>query len=131
MWPSSSRAPASTLRPMKLSPHRRPNTDRIRSAPVTAIALAAGAADQIKADAVVVGLGVDTTGRPVLAPGALAVDTALRRRLLATLLSLGATGAAGECHRIATFGATVAPVVVAVGLGSPPRRGQPVSAEAL
>jgi leucyl aminopeptidase len=98
---------------------------------VTAIALAAGAADQIKADAVVVGVSIDAAGRPVLAPGALAVDAALGRRLLATLVSLGATGAAGECHRIATFGATVAPVVVAVGLGSTPRRGQPVSAEAL
>jgi leucyl aminopeptidase len=98
---------------------------------VTAIALAAGAADQIKADAVVVGLGIDAAGRPVLAPGAHAIDTALGRRLLATLVSLGATGAAGECHRIATFGATVAPVVAVVGLGSTPRRGQPVSAEVL
>jgi leucyl aminopeptidase len=98
---------------------------------VTAIALAAGAADQIDADAVVVGIGIDAAGRPVLGPGAHAIDTALGRRLLATLVSLGATGAAGECHRIATFGATVAPVVAAVGLGSTPRRGQPISAEAL
>jgi leucyl aminopeptidase len=98
---------------------------------VTVIALAAGAADQIKADAVVVGLGTDAAGRPVLAPGAHAVDTALGRRLLATLVSLGATGAAGECHRIATFGATVAPVVAVVGLGSIPSRGRPVTAEAL
>jgi leucyl aminopeptidase len=98
---------------------------------VTAIALAAGAADQVDADAVVVGIGIDAAGRPVLGPGAHAIDTALGRRLLATLVSLGATGAAGECHRIATFGATVAPVVAAVGLGSTPRRGQPISAEAL
>jgi leucyl aminopeptidase len=98
---------------------------------VTAIALAAGAAHQVDADAVVVGIGIDAAGRPVLGPGAHAIDTALGRRLLATLVSLGATGAAGECHRIATFGATVAPVVAAVGLGSTPRRGQPISAEAL
>jgi leucyl aminopeptidase len=98
---------------------------------VTAIALAAGAAHQIKADAVVVGLATNSGGRPVLAAGSEAIDTALGRRLAAILASLGATGATGECHRLATLGATSAPVVVAVGLGPAPRRGQPFAPETL
>jgi leucyl aminopeptidase len=98
---------------------------------VTSLALASAAADQVKADAVVVGVATGADGRPVLAPGAKSIDTALGRRLLATLASLGATGAAGECHRVATLGATAAPVVTAVGLGPAARRGQPFSPEAL
>jgi len=98
---------------------------------VTAIALAAESADQIKADAVVVGVAASPDGRPVLAPGSEAINNALRRRLVATLVSLGATGQAGECHRIATLGATTAPVVVVVGLGTPVRRGQQFAPEVL
>jgi leucyl aminopeptidase len=98
---------------------------------VTAIALAAESADQIKADAVVVGVAEGPDGRPILLPGSHPIDVALRRRLVAALVSLGATGAAGECHRIATLGATTAPVVVVVGLGAPPRRGQQVAPEVL
>jgi leucyl aminopeptidase len=111
---------------------RRPlSTDGIRSAAVTAIALAAEPADQIKADAVVVGVAAGPDERPVLVPGSDAINAALRRRLVATLVSLGATGQAGECHRIATLGATAAPVVVVVGLGAPPRRGQQYAPEVL
>ena len=91
---------------------------------MTAIALAAESADQIKADAVVVGVAAGPDGRPVLVPGSASINLALNRRLVATLVSLGATGQAGECHRIATLGATTAPVVVVVGLGTPVRRGQ-------
>ncbi|HEY5201411.1 MAG TPA: leucyl aminopeptidase [Acidothermaceae bacterium] len=98
---------------------------------MTAIALAAESADQIKADAVVVGVAASPDGRPVLAPGSEAINNALRRRLVATLVSLGATGQAGECHRIATLGATTAPVVVVVGLGTPVRRGQQFAPEVL
>jgi leucyl aminopeptidase len=98
---------------------------------VTAIALAAQTADQTKADAVVVGVAAGPDGRPVLLPGSDAINGALRRRLVAALVSLGATGEAGECHRIATLGATSAPVVVVVGLGAPPRRGQRFAPEVL
>jgi leucyl aminopeptidase len=98
---------------------------------VTVIALAAESADQIKADAVVVGVAAGPDGRPVLIGGSEAINTALHRRLVATLVSLGATGQAGECHRIATLGATVAPVVVVVGLGEPVRRGHPFAPEVL
>ena len=88
-------------------------------------------AHQAKADALVIGIGQSEDRKPVLAPGAEGVDAALKRRLLATLASLGATGKAGDCHRIATFGATAAPVVVAVGPGPAPRRGQAYNAEAI
>jgi leucyl aminopeptidase len=98
---------------------------------VTVIALAADSADQIKADAVVVGVAAGSDGRPVLAPGSQPIDAALRRRLVSTLVSLGASGAAGECHRIATLGATAAPVVVVVGLGDRPARGQHFAPEVL
>ena len=97
---------------------------------MTVIALAAESADQIKANAVVVGVAAGPDGRPVVVPGSRPIDVALRRRLVATLVSLGATGAAGECHRIATLGATAAPVVVVVGLGTA-RRGQEFAPEVL
>ncbi len=98
---------------------------------MTAIALAAESADQIKADAVVVGVAAGPDGRPVLVPGSDSINAALHRRLVATLINLGATGQAGECHRIATLGATTAPVVVVVGLGTPVRRGQQFAPEVL
>jgi len=60
-------------------------------------------------------------GAPAPAPGAEAIDAALDGRLTATLTQLGATGKSGEHHRIATFGATTAPQIVAVGLGDAPR----------
>ena len=82
------------------------------------ITLAAGDPRQVKADAVVVGVA-RTDGRPSLTAQAKDIDSALKRQLLPTLISLGATGKAGEVHRVTTFGATAAPVVVAVGLGEP------------
>jgi leucyl aminopeptidase len=98
---------------------------------VTVIALAADSPDQIKADAVVIGVAAGSDGRPVLAPGSHPIDAALRRRLVAALVSLGAAGEAGECHRIATLGATTAPVVVVVGLGTSPGRGRQFDPEVL
>jgi leucyl aminopeptidase len=98
---------------------------------VTAIALAADSADHVKADAVVIGVTAGTDGRPVLTADAQPVNAAMRRRLVATLVSLGAAGEAGECHRIATLGATRTPVVVVVGLGPAPTRGRPFAPEVL
>jgi leucyl aminopeptidase len=98
---------------------------------VTAIALAADTPDHVKADAVVVGVTAGSDGRPVLTAGAQPINAAMRRRLVATLVSLGAAGEAGECHRIATLGATTAPVVVVVGLGAAPTRGRQFAPEVL
>ena len=79
----------------------------------------------------VVGVAAGADGRPLLVAGSDPINVAMRRRLVATLVSLGATGQAGECHRVATLGATAAPVVVVVGLGTPPRRGQQFAPEVL
>jgi leucyl aminopeptidase len=98
---------------------------------VTAIALAADSPDHVKADAVVVGVTAGSDGRPVLTAGAQPINAAMRRRLVATLVSLGAAGEAGECYRIATLGATTAPVVVVVGLGAAPTRGRQFAPEVL
>jgi len=105
-WRPSSKVPVTTAD--RHSP-RPPSTNGIRSTAVTAIALAAESADQIKADAVVVGVAAGPDARPVLVPGSESINAALRKRLVATLVSLGATGQAGECHRIATLGATRRP----------------------
>jgi len=98
---------------------------------VTVIALAADSPAQTKADAVVIGVAAGPDGRPVLAPGSQPIDAALRRRLIATLVSLGAAGEAGECYRIATLGATTAPIVVVVGLGESSGRGRQFAPEVL
>jgi leucyl aminopeptidase len=70
-------------------------------------------------DAVVVGV-YSADGAPLPAPGAESVDAALDGRLVDVLTRLGATGSAAEVTKLATLGATTAPVVVAVGLGARP-----------
>jgi leucyl aminopeptidase len=97
---------------------------------VTDISLSVAEVSKVRADAVVLGLARDADGKPVLA-GAPGVDAALRRRVLPTLVALGATGKAGEVHRLATFGATAAPVLVAVGLGPAPRGRQQFDTEVI
>jgi leucyl aminopeptidase len=83
-----------------------------------------------KVDALVVGVG--SAGRTlVLAAGADDVDKAFKKRLVAALTAVGATGKAGEVTKVATLGATTAPVLVAVGLGERPAKGGQWSAETL
>jgi leucyl aminopeptidase len=99
-------------------------------------------------DAIVVGI-VKGAGGPQLAPDAEATDQALGGSLLAALTALGATGRAEEVTRIASgpwlaaagqagqaapgaaAAAALAPVVVAVGLGSPPAEGDRFDPESL
>jgi leucyl aminopeptidase len=83
-----------------------------------------------KTDALVIGVGM-AGGTLVLAPGAEDVDKAFKKRLLATLTTLGATGKAGEVTKLATLGATPAPTLVAVGLGERAATGGRWSAETL
>lgn len=85
---------------------------------------------QLNVDALIVGIASKGNSL-VLAPGALDVDKAMKKRLTAALSDLGATGRAGEVTKIATLGATKAPLVVAVGLGAAPRRDGQYSAEAV
>ncbi len=83
-----------------------------------------------KVDALVVGVARGPKGL-VLTPGSESVATALKKALLPALSGLGATGRAEEITRLATLGATTAPVLVAVGLGDLPHHGGTYDAEVL
>jgi leucyl aminopeptidase len=97
---------------------------------MTRLSLTSTPLNQVAADALII--GVARKGRSlVVAPGAEAVDKALKKRLEGALQALGATGRAGEVTRVATLGATAAPAVVAVGLGDAPGRGERYDAEAI
>ncbi|MDP9432255.1 MAG: leucyl aminopeptidase [Actinomycetota bacterium] len=97
---------------------------------MTSLSLSSAAVATLSVDAVVVGLASSAAG-PVLAPGAEPVDAALADGLLAAATALGATGAAGQVHRIATMGALSAPLVVCAGLGDVPAQGGRFAAETL
>jgi leucyl aminopeptidase len=89
---------------------------------VTAINAAAASADRVDADAIVIGIARDGDGMAI-APGAEALDAAFGHQLAAVLRSMGATGELGECHRLPAPDGVAAPLIQAVGLGEPPRRG--------
>ncbi|MFL6138279.1 MAG: leucyl aminopeptidase [Frankiaceae bacterium] len=89
---------------------------------MTTLTLSNASPESLKVDALLIGVAKGSKGL-VLPPGAEPVDSALTGRLVATLSALGATGEEGEVTRVATLGATAAPVVVAVGLGAAPARG--------
>ena len=97
---------------------------------MTSLSLSSSPAASAKVDAVVIGLAQGPKG-PVLAPGSDSVATAIGKALLPALVGLGATGRAEEITRLATLGATTAPVVVAVGLGAVPAKGTAYDAEVL
>ncbi len=97
---------------------------------MTSLSLSSSPAASAKVDAVVIGLAKGPKG-PVLAPGSDSVATAIGKALLPALVGLGATGKAEEVTRLATLGATTAPVVVAVGLGEVPAKGTAYDAEVL
>ena len=82
--------------------------------------LVTSATPDTKADALVIGVAKGPKGL-VLVPGSEAVAAAFGRKLLPTLVALGATGKAEEVTRTATLGALTAPVLVAVGLGDASR----------
>jgi len=89
---------------------------------VTTLTLSATPTAELDVDAVVVGVHGGGDGLE-LGAGAADVDAALGGRLAEVLAQLGATGAAGEVTKLATLGATKAPVVAAVGLGEPKNAG--------
>jgi leucyl aminopeptidase len=66
-----------------------------------------------------------------LAPGAEAVDAAFDGQLTQVLRSLGATGKDDELTRVPSRGACAATVVVGVGLGDAPAKGDPYAPERL
>jgi leucyl aminopeptidase len=85
---------------------------------VTTLTLSATPTAELNVDAVVVGVHSGEDGIE-LGAGAAAVDAALSGKLAEVLARLGATGSAGEVTKLATLGATAAPVIAAVGLGAP------------
>jgi leucyl aminopeptidase len=83
-----------------------------------------------KADVIIIGVVQGPDG-PVPAPGAEEVDAALGGNLAETLAALGATGKAEEVTKIASAGKLTAPLIAAVGVGSPADGPAPFEGEAL
>jgi leucyl aminopeptidase len=96
---------------------------------VAIISLSSTSAADLRADAVVVGVGSGPKG-VLLTAGAKAIDAASVGKLAAVLASMGATGKAEEVTKLPTSGSVKAKLVVVVGLGEPQGRGG-YSAEAL
>ena len=97
---------------------------------MASLSLSSTPAASAKVDAIVVGVAKGPKGL-VLAPGADSVVAALGKGLLPALIGLGATGRAEEVTRLATLGATTAPVLVVVGLGAAPAKGGAYDPEVL
>lgn len=97
---------------------------------MTALTLSTSPAATVRADAVVVGVAKGAKG-VVVAPGAEAVDKAFGGKLAAVLETLGASGAEGEVTKLPAADGLKAPVVLAVGLGDAPAKGDAYDNEAL
>ncbi|MEU1791559.1 leucyl aminopeptidase [Streptomyces sparsogenes] len=97
---------------------------------MTSLTLSTSSAATLRADAVVVGVAKGAKG-PVVAPGAEAVDQAFGGKLASVLETLGATGAEGEVTKLPAASGLKAPVVLAVGLGDAPAKGDGYDSEAL
>ncbi|MES9553716.1 leucyl aminopeptidase [Streptomyces sp. NPDC007076] len=101
---------------------------------MTALTLSTAGAATLRADALVVGVAKGAgskSGDLVLAPGAEAVDKAFDGKLATVLKALGAAGAEGEVTKLPAPDGLKVPVVIAVGLGSVPEKGEAYDAEAL
>ncbi|KOG85483.1 aminopeptidase A [Streptomyces varsoviensis] len=97
---------------------------------MTALTLSTSSAATLRADALVVGVAKGPKG-PVLAPGAEAVDKAFDGKLASVLEALGAGGGEGEVTKLPAPSGVKAPVVLAVGLGEAPAKGEDFDGEAL
>ncbi|MFI6770612.1 leucyl aminopeptidase [Streptomyces sp. NPDC050355] len=97
---------------------------------MTALTLSTSSAATVRADAVVVGVTKGAKG-VVVAPGAEAVEAAFGGKLAAVLETLGASGAEGEVTKLPAADGLKAPVVLAVGLGDAPAKGDAFDNEAL
>ena len=97
---------------------------------MTALTLSTSSAATLRADALVVGVAKGAKG-PVIAPGAEAVDKAFDGNLATVLETLGATGAEGEVTKLPAAAGLKTPVVLAVGLGEAPAKGDGFAPETL
>jgi leucyl aminopeptidase len=94
-----------------------------RGNPVTTISLSADNPARIKADAVAI--GVVATSRGIrLAEGSAPIAAAYSGDLKHVLTALGATGKAGEVHKVPKSGRLAAALIIAVGMGSDPARAE-------
>ncbi len=94
------------------------------------ISMSSTSAADIRADAVVIGVGAGPRGL-VLTVAAKAIDTAGSSKLAAVLASMGNSGKAEDVTKLPGSGAVKAGLVVVVGLGEAPGRGGSYSAETL
>ncbi len=85
------------------------------------ISLSSTSAADVRADAVVIGVGSSPKGL-VLTAGAKAIDAASVGKLVTVLTSMGATGKAEEITKLPKSGSVKAGLVVVVGLGESPGR---------
>jgi leucyl aminopeptidase len=97
---------------------------------VTALTLSTSGAAALRADAIVVGVAKSAKG-PVVAAGAEAVDKTFDGKLATVLETLGASGAEGEVTKLPAPSGLKAPVVLAVGLGDVPDKGETYGTETL
>ncbi|MET8676446.1 leucyl aminopeptidase [Streptomyces sp. NPDC004647] len=97
---------------------------------MTALTLSTSSAATLRADAVVIGVVKGDKG-PVVAPGAEAVNKAFDGKLAVVLETLGASGGEGEVTKLPAPSGLKVPVVLAVGLGDNPAKGDGFGAETL
>ncbi|MBB5933395.1 leucyl aminopeptidase [Streptomyces zagrosensis] len=97
---------------------------------MTALTLSTSSATTLRADAVVVGVAKGAKG-PIVASGAEAIDKAFDGKLAAILESLGASGGEGEVTKLPSAASIKAPIVLAIGLGDAPAKGDGFDAETL
>ncbi|WP_328581734.1 leucyl aminopeptidase [Streptomyces sp. NBC_00370] len=97
---------------------------------MTALTLKPDGAATLRTDAVVVGVAKGAKG-PTVAPGAEAVDKAFDGKLAAVLQTLGASGAEDEVTKLPAPAGLKAPLVLAVGLGAAPEKGESYGSEQL
>ncbi|MFF3762519.1 leucyl aminopeptidase [Streptomyces sp. NPDC001922] len=97
---------------------------------MTALTLSTSSAASLRADAIVIGVAKGEKG-PVVASGAEDVDKAFDGKLAAVLETLGASGGEGEVTKLPAPSGFKAPVVLAVGLGENPGKGEGFDAETL
>ncbi|KAF4407233.1 MULTISPECIES: leucyl aminopeptidase [Streptomyces] len=97
---------------------------------MTALTLSTSSPAALRADALVVGVTKGDKG-PAVAVGAEAVVKAFDGKLAAVLETLGATGGEGEVTKLPAPSGLKAPVVLAVGLGGAPEKGEGFDGEVL
>ncbi|WP_069811756.1 leucyl aminopeptidase [Streptomyces sp. TP-A0874] len=98
---------------------------------MTALTLSTSAPAALRSDAIVVAVAKGAKGRPVVVAGAEAVDKAYDGKLAAVLETLGASGGEGEVTKLPAPSGFKSPVVLAVGLGDAPEKGETFDGETL